>query len=308
MAGPIQSVSFTAASGTSVTVTISATGTGNCLVVYFAAKQSTTTPHISGITLGGAAGNFALAAQELPGGASNEAEIWTDRNAASGQTSVVITWTGGSGVTIGVAGRVEEWPGIITGASPVDKTSTGTGTSAAWSSGSTGTLTQAAEIIVGMVAEPGGSSNTITGPSSPWTNQTQVNDSTVVGMMSGWQQVAATTAQTYSGTLGTSNTWSSVVVSLLQSAPAPHPQGPYLPPRLRRSRAVVRGSAPFLGYVAVPAPRQLPVFPRRLLARAYVRFTPVSGSNVPAVILPLAQTASYDGKTWLKKRWILGGW
>ena len=219
MAGPVQSVSFNASTGTSVTVTISATGTGNCLVVYFAAKQITTTPHVSGITLGGAAGNFALAAQELPGTSNCEAEIWTDRNATSGQTSVVISWTGGSGAILGVAGRVEEWAGIITGSSPVDKTNTGTAASSSWSSGSTGTLTQASEVVVGMVAEPGGSGNTITGPSSPWTNQAQVNSSTNVGMMSGWQQVSATTAQTYSGTLVTSNTYAAVIVSLLASTP-----------------------------------------------------------------------------------------
>jgi len=116
MAGPVQSVSFTGSSSP-VTVTISATGTGNCLVVFFGAADTVTAPTVSGITLGGAAGNFAQAAG-AGGGTHIDAEIWTDRNAASGQTSVVISWSGGFSTT--VAGRVEEWAGIVTGVSPVD--------------------------------------------------------------------------------------------------------------------------------------------------------------------------------------------
>ena len=369
MAGPVQSVSFTGSSSP-VTVTISATGTGHCLVVFFGAADTVTAPTVSGITLGGAAGNFAQAAG-AGGGTHIDAEIWTDRNAASGQTSVVISWSGGFSTT--VAGRVEEWAGIVTGVSPVDKTSTGTGTTTtSWSSGATGTLTQAAEIVVGLVANISGASTSITGPSSPWTNQAEVDSGTAVGEMNGWQQVAATTSQTYSGTFANLTSYSAVVVSLLEGAPPsgtvqppvavparrrvparaiarglagfpaalppvsgwlvartrhsdavwggvtgaflapagqPPRQPPYLPPRRILARASVRGSAPFLGFVAVPAPRQQPgPAPRRHLARAYVQFKAVRTSNGTAVVLPLAQTASYDGKTWLKKRWILGGW
>ena len=89
------------------------------------------------------------------------------------------------------------------------------------------------------------------------------------------------------------------------AVPAPR-QSPYLPPRRTLTRATIAhayGSA----FVAVPAPRQQPgPAPRRHLARAYIQFRPVRTSNGTAVVLPLAQTASYDGKTWLKKQWILG--
>jgi hypothetical protein len=374
MAGPVQSVSFTGTSSP-VTVTISATGTGNCLVVFFGAADTVTAPTVSGITLGGAAGNFAQAAG-AGGGTHIDAEIWTDRNAASGQTSVVISWSGGVSTT--VAGRVEEWAGIVTGVSPVDKTSTGTGTTTtSWSSGATGTLAQAAEIVVGLVANISGVSS-ITGPSSPWTNQAEVDSGTAIGEMNGWQQVAATTSQTYSGTFASLTSYSAVVVSLLQaaqpsgvvqssatvparrarpvravgrgvagalpaaparimasgwlvgrtrhsdavwggiasSAVAP-PAGPgvavsgWLVGRTRHSDAVwggIASSAVAVPGVAVAAPRQLAPVPRRHLARAYIQFRAVRTSNGTAVVLPLAQTASYDGKTWLKKRWILGGW
>jgi hypothetical protein len=375
MAGPVQSVPFTGTSSP-LTVTISATGTGNCLVVFFGAADTVTAPTVSGITLGGAAGNFAQAAG-AGGGTHIDAEIWTDRNAASGQTSVVISWSGGVSTT--VAGRIEEWPGIVTAVSPVDKTSTGTGTTAtSWSSGATGPLTQAAEIVTGMVANTSGLSTSITGPSSPWTNQAEVDSATAIGEMNGWQQVAATTSQTYSGTFANLTSYSAVVVSLLQSAAAPsgtvQPAATVPPRRARPGRAIARGisgtlpaaaarimasgwlvgrtrhsdavwggiasslvaappgpgGVPVSGWlvgrtrhsdavwggvtssavpvpgVAVAAPRQLATIPRRRLARAYIRFTPVPGSNVPAVILPLVQTASYDGKTWLKKQWILG--
>jgi hypothetical protein len=61
-------------------------------------------------------------------------------------------------------------------------------------------------------------------------------------------------------------------------------------PRRRLVRAVVAGSKPFLGYVAVPAPLQGPyVPPRRRLGRAVVEFTPVTTTNKPVgVVQPWA--------------------
>ena len=61
-------------------------------------------------------------------------------------------------------------------------------------------------------------------------------------------------------------------------------------PRRRLARAVVAGSRPFLGFVAVPAPLQGPYLPpRRRLARAVVEFTPVTTTNKPVgVVQPWA--------------------
>ena len=214
MAGPVQSVSFTGTSSP-ISVTLSATGTGNCLVVFFGAT-GISVPTITGITLGGAAGNFAQAAGVTT--AILDTEIWTDFNATPGQTAVSISFGGSSPH---VAGRVEEWAGIITSGNPVDKTSTGNdggsaGTS--WSSGATATLTQANETVVGMSANTSGTNNTITGPSSPWTNQAEVDQTVNLGELNGWQLVSATTAQTYSGTFNSLGRWAAVVVTLLEPA------------------------------------------------------------------------------------------
>jgi hypothetical protein len=346
MAGPVQSVPFSATTGTTISVTLSATGTGNCLVCYFGVSQGITHPAISGITLGGAAGNWTQAAQGLLTG-TIDGEIWIDWNAASGQTAIVITVSPTLSGGPGAAGRIEEWPGVITGSNPVDTGRTNAATAASgssWSSGSTGTLGQPGDLVVGLAAVVGGSSTAITGPASPWTNQAQTSAGTIMAAVTGWQIVAGTGAQTYSGTNTGSHADSAVIVPLQMTpsgvvspalaiprrgparavargvtGPAPAsapavavPASGWLVARTRHSDAIwggVTSSAAAAPGIAVAAPRQLTAIPRRRPARAYVRFAPVPGSNAPAsLILPLAQTASCDGKTWLKKRWILGGW
>lgn len=225
----VQSQSFTASSGTSATVTLSATGTGNCLVVYFGAHQSTVNPHIAGITLGGSADNWAAAATQTATSAPS-CSIWVDWNAASGQTSVVISWAGGVGTSLGVAGWVEEWSGLLATASPVDKTdSQAPGSSTAFTSGTTSTLTSASELAVGMVAAFSGSSVTVTGPAS-WTNHTQVNSGTITAVMAGYDVLASTAGVAYAGTLSPAKQYSAIVVTLTEpgGTPPPPPSGSLL--------------------------------------------------------------------------------
>lgn len=218
MAGPslVQSKSGTITSGTTLTITLnSPTGAGNCLIVGVGAGQGTTNPTVSGITLGGAAGNFA-AGKAVNNNSDEACEIWVDQNCAGGQTSVVITFNAGSGSGQGNAAWVMEWTGIVP-ASPVDKTNGATTFNASWSSGATGTLTQPSELIVGAVAIFGSSSNTITGPSAPWTNLAQVNAgaaATGAALMVGYQAVTATTTQLYSGTDSGGSAYGAVIVTL----------------------------------------------------------------------------------------------
>src|SRR3954469_386463 len=122
---------------------------------------------ISGVTLGGAAGNFASAASV---GASADASItacWVDPNCAGGQSSVVISTTGGSG-TLALMASVYEFDNLVA-SSPADKSS-GNVSTVAWTSNATTTTAQANEIFVGQVFITGSSAPTITGPASPWTN------------------------------------------------------------------------------------------------------------------------------------------
>lgn len=234
----VQSASNTATSGTSVTVTLgSSTTAGNCLVVYVGEVESTTNPTVSGITLGGNAGNFAQAGAAINDADAN-CEIWTDQNCAGGQTSVVVTFNAGTGTSQANEVLVEEWSGIaLSGA--VDKTNGQNAGSASWSSGSSGTLSQASELVVGAVSVF--SAPTITGPSSPWVNQAQISASTNGAMLAGHQVVSATTAQTYSGTIASSIAWGAVIVTL--KAAASTTPAPFRPVRSARGKpAAVRGT------------------------------------------------------------------
>lgn len=214
----VQNKSGTATSGTSITVTLTSNTTaGNCLIVKVGAFQGTTTPTVSGITLGGSAGNFAKA--KSGAGTTVDCEIWTDQNCAGGQTSVVVTFNAGTGTLLTMAVQVEEWSGLATsGAVDVDNSGANS-SSTSWSSGSSGTLTNANELVVGAVYSSNPSS-TLTTPGSPWTELTQVTVTNTITSKLGtaYQVVTANTAQTYSGTQSTASANAAVVVTLKEAA------------------------------------------------------------------------------------------
>lgn len=210
----VQSASGNVASGTTITVTLgSVTTAGNCLVVAIGSFQSTSNPTVTGITLGGSAGNFAVAKQ-ANGANQSDCEVWVDWNCAGGQTSVVITFAAGSGASQGNTALVMEWSGLISGSTPVDKTNGANGTAASFSSGSSGTLSQANELIIGAVAQDLGSGAVIAGPGSPWTNLAQVNSSNNSGLVASYLVVSSTAAQTYAGTFPGTAGFGTVVVTL----------------------------------------------------------------------------------------------
>lgn len=279
----VQSKSGGASSAASLTVTLtSPTTAGNCLVVKVATSESSSGPTVSGITLGGAAGNFARAVQSSSA-VIVHSEIWTDQNCAGGQTSVVITLTGGAGSFPNVVAWVEEWSGVATSLA-VDKTSSNNGNSAAFSSGATGTTTQASEVIVGC----GAAQQTPTGPSSPWTNLAVVSNTnvTTLSMVAGWQVASATGTFTYSGTNASAN-WAACVVTLL-AATGPATPSPFTPPvagprgraAVRRGRSASSRGAPV---IAPPAPKRL------LISLASAAGTDDSGTAYPQGITAFEQ-------------------
>lgn len=189
------------------------TTAGNCLIAYVATDQGTTNPTVSGITLGGAAGNWASARSQNNNADLNN-EIWVDWNCTGGQTAVAVTVAGGSGAGGFVVVRVEERAGILATSTPVDQVNGANGNSAAPASGNTPTLSQANEIVVGAIT--GGA--TITGPASPWVNQPDINLSTCF-LITGAQVASSTTGIGYAGTMA-SNVWGAAVVSLKLAPPS----------------------------------------------------------------------------------------
>ena len=170
----------------------SSTTAGNTLVVAVSFIAGSTGVTVSGITLGGSAGNFAKAV-----GSGNphglDAEIWCDPNCAGGDTSVVISFTGGN------ATDAFAWAYEVSGlaSSPVDKSSSGAPSGEGdWSSGTTATTSQATEIWFGVAVGEDAAS-----PSSPsgWTN-TALNGSGEEWGQAGYQIVSSTGTATYSGT------------------------------------------------------------------------------------------------------------
>lgn len=210
----VQSKSGTGTSSP-VTVTLNSnTTTGNCLVVCVGEGNSTTSPTVSGITLGGSAGNFAVVSgASVHNNADANCEIWTDQNCAGSQTAVAVSFAAGTGAGNGYTVWVFEFSGVVSSAA-VDKTNAAGAASGAWTSGSTGTLTQTAEVVIGVGCGIGsGGAPTLTGPSSPWNNQATVSAARTT-MIAGYQIVSATTALTYSGTTSTGRV-GAAVVSLL---------------------------------------------------------------------------------------------
>ncbi len=198
MALLVQSNSGSATSASSLTVTLgSGTTAGNCLAVCIGALGSSTTESVSGVTLGGAAGNFASAASKLESGSSIYAlsAIWVDQNCAGGQTSVAVTFSASDTFVTAFA---MEWSGILASGAVDQAVSAGT-TTTSWSSGTTGTLAQPVEVAIGAVSCYTGTTLSITGPSSPWTNFSPLYDS-AYGSMAGYQILSATTGLAYSGT------------------------------------------------------------------------------------------------------------
>lgn len=223
----VQSASNTG-TGTTITVTLSGNTTAsNCLVVGSIASGGTN-PTITGITLGGAAGNFS-AMTTVPGAGDTTTsaglvEIWADPNCAGGQTSVVVTYSAAS--ASGGAVWVYEFSGMAS-SSILDKRSMAftTSTQATFNSGTTGTTTQASELWFGAA---GGFNTTITGPASPWVNSSMLTSNNK-NLIVGYDIVSSTGTAVYSGTYSPNSFEEAAVVTLLGAAAGPAAQPiPYL--------------------------------------------------------------------------------
>jgi hypothetical protein len=179
----------------------------SCVVVVVNASPTSGTPSVSGITLGGAAGNFFNASTGNSGAAGSIAAIWVNYNVPAGGTAIVVS---GSNLTVTTDYGITlyEITGIIT-TNPVDQISavatTGTANP---TSGVTPETTIANEIQIGAFT----CASAVTFPNSPpWTN----SEYEIGGASgSGYQIVNAIGTAQY-GPSGSSETnWAAAIVTL----------------------------------------------------------------------------------------------
>jgi len=215
-------VASNAASATSVTVTLgSPTTAGNCLVVLYGDSADTANATPSGITLGGAADNWAQVAIEGNSGDHAVSAGWADPGCAGGQTSVVISTTGGSGDHL--FAWVFEFSGLTGTLDVSSGGSTVGGFVSAWTSGTTGVTAQASEVAFGISCGASSGTPGLTGPASPWVNeaqQTLAGSSHAKVAICGYQVLSSTGTQAYAGTASPANTNDTLVFTLKAAAAA----------------------------------------------------------------------------------------
>jgi len=325
--GFVQSASGTSTSSTTVAAAgIAATGAGNTIIVCAGTYVAEFTPHITGISFGGLTFTKANAQS---GTAEGDGEIWYAYDAAGGHSGTLTVTFSASGTDNAV--DVIEWAGIIS-SSPLDQAPAGASSSDAstWTSNATGTLAQPAEVAFGVVlARAPSGTITITGPGSPWTLLTQLAPATNVGLLTGYQQVSATSALTYNGTMTASSGSSCCIATFKLSTNVTAAVGVAMAPMA----LALAGTETITGAAGVAmAPMALALAgTETITGAAAVAMAPMAlalsgqagSQNVTAAVglamapprLQLAGQAGragaaaragdYDGKSWWKKRWIL---
>lgn len=221
---------FTSGTSGTITATFASNATsGNCLVACFSgfARSASFSLTVSSVTTNGTAENWAVAASATTS-AHAPAWIYADPNTGGGQNAINVNISFGATATsaAGVSACLDiyEVSGIIA-VSPVDKTHTGGSTSVtSWSSGTTATTTSAVEFWVGVAGLSvivASTTETVTGPSSPWSNQSLLHTTVPfssspfnVYQLSGSQITASTGTATYSGTNSVSSDYNAAVVTL----------------------------------------------------------------------------------------------
>lgn len=212
----------------------SPTTAGNCLVACITAYEGPTdTLVISSVTTNGAAENWVSAASL--GGTAGEGDqysIYVNPNTSGSQTiidiNVTFGFTASTSNSACILSDIYEVSGLVL-ANVIDKSVTQSQSAVtSWNSTATATTSQVNEIWLGMAAADSSSGNTaitLTGPASPWTNETQLQSSAqdggtgtsnkvIIDQISSYQIVSSTGAATYSGTNTPSAFVDSLVVTL----------------------------------------------------------------------------------------------
>jgi hypothetical protein len=194
------------ASSNTTTVTFGANTTaGNTLVV--AVMSFANAGSVTGVTIGGAADNFAAVTGSSVQQGLCFCAMWADFACTIASTSVVVS--GANLVVDASDGGIVAYE-IAGVSSPVDQAlATGTGASANWGAGPTGTTSNANEIFIGCVDT---AANLISVPGTPWTN-------TLFGFAAaGYEIVSSTGSATYSGTQNSASNAAAAVITIPASA------------------------------------------------------------------------------------------
>jgi hypothetical protein len=209
----VQSKSGTGTSLSSLTVTFTSNVTAGNLVAV-AVNLVSNSASITSVKLGTTALTLANS-KTLTGSPDDIAAIYYLANAPSGQNTITITLSGS--IQAYQEAWCTEWSGCATSGVLDVAPSGGTSTSGTWTSNSSGTLSQASEVIIGAAGFYFGAGTSVTSPGSPWTELGTLSNSSTAALATGYQIVSATTAQTYSGTTTNGNSSSAVITSFKAS-------------------------------------------------------------------------------------------
>lgn len=199
-------VQFTQNSISSASLT-SPTGAGNCVVVCIAAKGTSAGASISGVTLGGSAGNFAKAAGTSFATSHEAWEIWVDADCAGSQTAVAVA--GSNLDKIGLC--VYEFSGIDP-AGTISGSNSGTAGTSAPTTGSASISDNAA--WVGFFASNGTTSTGRDG--APWNSNA---NSAAYFMDAAYAITSGSVTESFSGTYGSAHRWGAVVAAVKEALP-----------------------------------------------------------------------------------------
>jgi hypothetical protein len=192
---------------TSFTVATSATSGNDLLAISseLAAGSGKHSGSITGIT--DSKGDVWTRAVAINPSTRLAAEIWYAPSASAGVTSVTVTFSKAVNPVV----RFYE----ITGASTVDQTSSGSGTSKAPSSGTTGTTTRANEAVIGVIGFTSATA-TISGLPSGFSNDARVPNPLTSfnnSEQAGHTISSAVGAFSYFGTLSASFSWAAALAT-----------------------------------------------------------------------------------------------
>ena len=218
LAQPVAQASSGAFSANSATVTLgSLTTQRNCLVACIGGYHVGTVTSVT--SAASPTGWVSAAVLDVTG---VTCEIWICPGITTGAATVTAQATnaGQMGVT------VFELAGVMA-SSPLDASAPGgsvpSPTVTSWSSG-TSSAYQAGDVLIGLCASSRGTAGyTLTGPSSPWVNETAINTS-LSGISSrflaGYQITTGGGTMTYAGTSSTYQEYSCVAIALKSATPA----------------------------------------------------------------------------------------
>jgi hypothetical protein len=195
-----------------------ATTAGNTVVVAIASEETTNvTMSVSGVTLGGSAGNFAQAKAQQSGFASSVtqfAAIWVDPDCAGGQTALALSGTNlnlvassdNGWVAFEIAGLVSTTSlAAVLDASAANDATTGT----AVSTGTTGATAQASEIAIAALS----GDQVLSSFTGSWTVES-INDGSGEYNAAAYLILSSTGTQSFAATQSSSGPWAGVIITL----------------------------------------------------------------------------------------------